>query len=86
MRNVLVRGVFSTSIPTVDIPPESQLPDPTVDIRPPALPQLPGPNRRMRRRQKVFETRLKKRLEADETPVAMETLPDGGIHVTVKKS
>lgn len=42
-----------------------------------------GKTRHERRRDKVFNRRLKKRLEKDGIPATIEVLPDGGIHVNV---
>lgn len=45
----------------------------------------PALSRKQRRRNAVFNRKLKRRLEKDGTPVRVETQADGGIHVTVSK-
>lgn len=87
MRNVLSRGRFQYTIPkaqpndvTVELAPEA-LPAPPPDI---VVPQQPKQlSRKDRRRNEVFNRRLKKRIEKDGTPARVEVLPDGGIHVHV---
>lgn len=43
-------------------------------------------NRRARRRVEVFNRHLARKLAQVDMPVTIETLPDGGVHVTVKKT
>lgn len=87
MRNPVSRGRFSFSVPSTG----TSLPDiePVKPIRAPESVVVSPPpakkSRHDRRRDKAFNRRLKKRLEADGTPVNVEVLEDGGLHVTVKK-
>lgn len=80
MRNVLSRGRFSYVVSAAGMSP----------LEVPASSEPPAPpaqtlSRRQRRTNEVLNRRLKRRLEKDGTPVNVEVLPDGGIHVTVKK-
>ena len=53
----------------------------------PTLPPQPKatPNRKQRRLNAVFNRKIKARLAKDKTPAQVEVLPDGGVHITLKK-
>lgn len=83
MRNPVSRGRFTFNLGrSGENAPLLPTSDEGTRISAPAGPPPPAGNRKQRRRQAVFTQQLARRLEKDKVPVKIETLPDGGLHVT----
>lgn len=90
MRNPVTRGPFhfrvtpasanSQQVTILEAAREAEA-TPTVVVEP----RPRTKSRHERRKDKVFNRQLERRLQKDGVPATVELLPDGGVHVTVRK-